>query len=815
MKTWVKRTLIGCGVLFSAALLAGGVAAFSVYKWAVADLPTFTRLADYAPPRATTVLARDGSQLGLLYNEKRFIVPLSEMSPFLPKALLAVEDADFYSHKGVDPIAILRAFIVNLKSGKHSQGGSTITQQVIKRLLLSPERTYERKLKEAILAYRLEKHLSKDEILALYLNQSFLGSGAYGVEAAARTYFGKHAKDLTLAESALLAGLPQAPSGYNPYRNPDAARARQLHVLDRMKDLGWITPEEDQAARAEVMNFRSMPENMGRIGAWYLEEVRRELIEIFSEEKVRARGLTLPFYGEQAVYELGLTVKTAMEPSAQLAADTALREGLEAADKRQGWRGPLAKLSATESEAAIAVAKFQPADLANGAWVKGVVTKVTAKSAEVRLGAYTGHITPAAMSWARVPNINVSASRSGSVTDARKVLAAGDMIWVSAWEPADSKTKKIIPYNPAAITRETSIPLRLQQYPEVQGAMVSIEPETGDVIAVCGGYSFLDSQFNRATQARRQPGSSFKPVVYSAALDAGFTPMSIVMDAPVVVFDDTTGDIWRPGNFEKNFRGPLPMRTALALSRNLCTIRVAQQIGVDAVITRAKELGLSPTFPRFLGISLGAVEVTPLNLAEAYTAFADKGMRAKGRFILSVTDAEGKLLYSAEPEKSRAITPQNAYLMDYMLKQVIQAGTGTRAKVLNRPLAGKTGTSNEERDAWFLGFTPHLVTATYVGFDQSRPMGRGETGSSAALPIFVNYGKKILEAYPPDDFPAPETGIEMAFVDRNTGRLASKNSDNAILVPFYAGTTPAASPVSGGTSGDTSQQGEELLKNLF
>ena len=808
----MKRFFISFGLLLLVGCVASVIVLFSVYKWAVSDLPNFTRLADYRPPQATTVLARDGSLIGLLYSEKRFMVSLDEMSPWMPKALMAVEDSEFYNHAGVDPLAIVRAFLANLKSGRHTQGGSTITQQVIKRLLLSPERTYERKIKEAILAYRLEKYLTKDEILTIYLNQSFLGANAYGVEAAARTYFGKHAKELTLAECALLAGLPQAPTAYNPYKHPEAARARQLHVLNRLKELGWITEDEFLAAKAQPLEYRSMDEGMGREGAWYLEEVRRELIDLFSEDNARARGWELPCYGEQAVYELGLTVRTGMEPMAQRAADEALRNGLEATDKRHGWRGPLEKLDEAGMAAFIETSSFKPEDLADNAWVKAVVTQVNKGQAKVRMGRYSGVITTANMSWARKPNPKVSARYAAAVKDARGVLAVGDVIWVSAAVTTDAKTKKSVPYDPAAVTPEHAIALRLQQYPLVQGALVSVEPQNGDVIAMIGGYNFYDSQFNRATQAHRQPGSSFKPVVYSAALDAGMTPVSIVMDAPVVVVDQATSAMWRPGNIERNFRGPLTLRTALALSRNLCSIRLAQQIGVEKVVQRAKDLGLEGEYPPVLSISLGSVEVAPINLAEAYTAFAGGGVRVKPRLIWEIRDSDGTLLHAPEPVYTQAISAQNAYLMSYMLKQVVQGGTGARAQVLGRPLGGKTGTSNEERDAWFMGMTPSLVTAVYVGYDQSRPMGRHETGSTAALPIFVDYAKVAFEAYPPDDFPVP-TGIVTASVNKETGTAASPGAKGSIVVPFYEGTGPNGSAQD--SDAEVSRQGEDLLRNLY
>ncbi len=803
-------------ILFILALIglsASGVLAFSVYQWASNDLPNFTRLADYRPPLATTVLARDGSIMGLFYNEKRFFVELDEVSPYLPKAILAVEDAEFYTHVGVNPMAILRAAIINFQSGKATQGGSTITQQVIKRLVLSPERTYERKLKEAILAYRLEKALTKDEILTIYMNQTFLGSNAYGVEAAARTYFGRHAKDLTLAQSALIAGLPQAPSAYNPYRNPQAAKTRQLHVLSRMRTLDWISEADYQDAVQEPLTYISMAENLGWEGAWYLEEVRRKLIDMFSESNARRMGLELPLYGEQAVYELGLTVQTSLEPTAQRAADKALRDGLEATDKRHGWRGAQQTVPQEQLETTIANIAFAPQQLSENGWTKAVVTAVEKNAADVRMGLYQGRIELKGMSWAREPNPKIAAVYAPAVKDATTVLKVGDVIWVSAREENKPKSKERIPYDPLTVTPDTVIPLNLQQYPVVQGALVSMESHTGDVIALTGGYSFSGSQFNRATQAKRQPGSSFKSIVYSTALDNGFTPGTIVIDAPVVQIDETTSQMWRPSNFENNFRGPMLLRTALALSRNLCTIRVAQQVGVAPIIERAHALGLQGEFPEYLSIALGAIEATPLDMAQVYAVFSNGGARVEPRFILSIKDFWGNTLYAPEPEREQVISPQNAYLMQYLLKEVVNAGTGTKAKVLERPVAGKTGTSNEERDAWFLGFTPQLVTGVYVGYDQVKPMGKFETGGNVALPIFVDYSKTALAAYPIEDFPEPPA-ITNLTVDKTTGKLALPTAENSITMPFYVGTGPAVDAETANRE-QLVEQGENLLKQLF
>lgn len=751
-----------CLGLFCVLLCVGVV--WTLFYWASRDLPNISRIADYNPPQATTVLAKNGEVLGTLYIEKRYLITLGEMAPNLPRAFLAAEDDSFYSHMGVDPVAILRAAINNFRRGKAGEGGSTITQQLIKQLLLTSERSYTRKMKEAILAYKLEKNLTKEEILTIYLNQIYLGDHAYGVEAAARTYFGKHAADLTLAECAVIAGLPKAPTKYNPFRAPKAAKDRQMYVLGRLRELDWISQEEYEQAIKEPLVYWSMPDGMTGPALWYLEEARRLLVEFFTEPNLKALGIETNKTGEDFVYTAGLTVRTAMVPFQQQAAGNALRRGLEELDKRQGWRGPKSSNDADAIKAFQEKTPFEPADLAGGAWIQALVTKVTPGAASVDLGAgYSGIIDVAHMSWARKPNPKVAAQNAPAIKNATLVVAPGDIIWVSAIgstikPDGDSKTPV---FQPDKVSKDVPIPLRLQQEPEVQGALASIEPQSGDVVALIGGYSFGESHFNRATQARRQPGSSFKPIVYSTALDFGFTPSSIILDAPLVYVNPYTNEVWRPSNYEHNYKGPLPLWQALALSRNTCTVRVAQAVGINNVIERAKALGLEPDFPRELAISLGAVALSPLNLTQAYAAFANQGLGVRPRIVISITDSKGKLLYDQEPEHWQALTPQNAFMIATLLKNVVNAGTGSRAKIDGRFIAGKTGTTNDEHDAWFVGFTPYLVTGVYIGYDQLRPLGRLEQGGRTAAPIFKYYRTEVEDLYEAQDFIMPD-GIVMS-----------------------------------------------------
>lgn len=810
MRRILKKTFLwSLAVFFAGGVLACGAAAMLFY-WASRDLPDISRITEYKQPQATVILARDGSTLGTLYHEKRFVVGLKDMSRHLPLAFLAAEDDAFYRHMGVDPVAIFRAAINNFRKGRQGEGGSTITQQLVKQLLLTSERSYTRKMKEALLAYQLEKSFSKDQILTIYLNQIYLGEHAHGVEAAARTYFGKHASDITLAESAVIAGLPKAPSTYNPFRRPDEAKKRQMYVLGRLRDLQWISGEEYEAAAREPLVYWSMPDGTSGAALWYLEEARRLLIEFFTEANLKALGVETVKYGEDFVYEAGLRVQTAMDPVHQAAAGDALRRGLRELDKRQGWRGPLEQLDAEKQQDFLKKSSFSPSDLAGGNWVRALVSAVEAREARVELGqGYTGVIPVANMSWARKPNPKVPAAAAPALRDARQALAPGDVVWVSAAAetmvqtgPKGAKVKKTVDFDPQNARKDKAIALLLQQEPAVQGAIASVETQSGDVVALIGGYQFGNSHFNRATQARRQPGSSFKPIVYSTALDFGFTAFSTVLDAPFVYVNPYTNEVWRPSNYEKNYRGELPLHTALALSRNTCTVRVAQQTGIANVVERAKALGLEPNFPHELAISLGAVDVSPLNMTQAYVPFANQGLGVRPRIITSITDARGREIYRQDVEHWQAISPQNAYIMSTLLKKVVTAGTGGRARVEGRVIAGKTGTTNEERDTWFVGFSPWLSTGVYVGYDQVQSLGRQEQGGRTAAPIFRYYRAEVEGRYPADDFAMPP-GIALS-------EGVAYRTDLPMQGMAATGDSTSDSAVAA-----TADDGEELMRQMF
>ncbi|HML61470.1 PBP1A family penicillin-binding protein [Solidesulfovibrio sp.] len=795
----MKKLLILFVILLVVGGLSGAAGLVGLYYWASSDLPSFRKITDYRPPLVTTIYTRDNKVLGYLYSEKRFLVTLSEMPEFLPKAFLAAEDSTFYQHEGVDISAIVRAMIKNLQRGGIKQGGSTITQQIIKRLLLSSEKSYKRKVKEAILAYRLEKYLTKDEILTIYLNQIYLGSRAYGVEAAARTYFGVHVGDLTIAQAALLAGLPQAPTRYSPFRDFQSAKNRQKYVLGRMLAQGWITQAQHDAAVAEPLVFRSMPDPSWEVAPFYLEEVRRELIDRF---------------GEDQVYNGGLHVHTAVDLKHQEAAERALREGLVASEKRRGYKPALEKLDKEKYDDFYAHSNVPESLLVPGRWVKALVQEVSGQGAVVRFGDKYGFIPAEEMSFAK-----------GKVEP-------GDLVWASvlavpekpgAEKPAAQKTAeapasgkgkggKAQAAAPASQPAKSGRPmwkLAMQLEPRIEGAIVSMDPRTGEVLACVGGFSFEKSQFNRATQSFRQPGSSFKPIVYSTAMDNGMTPATVVMDGPFSYRDPWSGQVWSPGNYEGDYGGPMTIRSALAKSKNLVTVRVAQQVGMKKIVERARELGLRGEFVPYLPVSLGAVAVNLLDMVQAYSAFARDGSTIKPRFVLDVKSPWGEEIYVNKPEVKQVLSPQTAYIMDCLLKEVVRAGTATAAKVLGRPLAGKTGTTNDFQDAWFMGFSPYLLSGCYIGFDQPKPMGKGETGGRAALPIWLSYRKAVEDDYPVEDFSRPPgivmgtvDGVPMAFKE-GTERGSMAIMDEEQEKAFF--TDPNA-PLG---------KGEDLLKQMF
>ncbi|WP_025324013.1 penicillin-binding protein 1A [Deferrisoma camini] len=728
-------------VLFAAAA-AGGAA--WVLRGVLADLPDATALRRYRPALTTTVWSRDGVLLAELYQERRKPVQVDTLPSHVIRAFLAAEDSGFFSHEGVDPAGILRAAWTNLRAGRVVQGGSTITQQVAKSLLLSPERSLRRKIREAVLAIRIERDLSKEEILHLYLNQIYLGHGAYGVESASEVYFGISAQELSLAQAALLAGLPQAPSRYDPYRHPERALERRRYVLGRMAEEGWIGRDEAEAAAAEPLELAGYENPFPRVAPYYAEHVRRIL---------QAR------YGEKALLRGGLRVVVAMDSRLQAAAQKALRQGLEAVDRRAGFRGPLGHRPPADP------GPFGrgPAPSA-GDRVRCLVKEIGKDGATVLAGGAEIPLPLDGMAWAL--------RRGRSPAD---LLAPGDVVLCE------------IEGDP-----EGGLRAALVQEPEVEGALVCLDPHTGEVLALVGGYEFGRSQFNRAVQARRQPGSALKPLIYAAALAKGYTPATLIYDTPVVYESPDLPEKWKPHNYSERFYGATTLREALVRSRNVVTVKVLQDIGVRYAVGFLKGLGLRAEIAPDLSLALGSPAVSPLDLAAVYTALPAAGVRHDPVFVLRVEDRDGRVLDAFEPaEGERVLSPQLAYVVTDMMKGVVREGTGRAVRALGRPAAGKTGTTNDYRDAWFVGFTPERLAVVWVGYDDNRSLGRRETGGRAAAPVWLAFMKEALAGRPVSDFPVPP-GVEFARVDARTGRLAGPDARKTFTAAFVQGTAPSA-----------------------
>ena len=787
----VVRGLLGA--LFGiTALLAvvGGVGGWMAYQHFSAGLPDVEGLRNYQPPVMSRVYAGDGRLLSELATERRIFVPIESIPELVRRAFLSAEDQNFWTHRGVDPLAIARAALANAMNagqGKRPVGASTITQQVAKNMLLDNELSFARKAREAILALRIEENLSKDRILELYLNEIYLGLSAYGVAAAGQAYFNKPLEELNLQEAAFLAALPKAPNNYNPFRFPDAAKARRDWVLDRMAEDRAITTAQATAAKAEPITpheFRRPPPIPA--GEWYAEEVRRTLIADF---------------GQQVATQGGLMVRTSLDPVLQLAAERALRDGLTSYDRRHGgWRGPVAKgVAVGEREWPTALPQTaRPAGMPSD-WRVAVVLSVADAQARVGwLEAGAPKTAPLALSdhaWARPVRDGKPGAAPKRMQD---IVQAGDVVMidpkgvpVAAAAPAAPPTRGRPAAAPAAEPAQPRVALR--QIPLVQGALVSIEPMTGRVIAMVGGWSFEQSQFNRATQAQRQPGSSFKPIVYLTALEKGLSPSQRFLDAPIVV--DTGAGRWRPGNYEGSFSGPIPMRNALEKSLNLVTLRIAQQVGMQAVADTAIAFHMVDAMPRVLPAALGAVETTVMREAGAYAALAAGGREVIPTLIDSVQDRNGHVVWRApslgcpacddagrgptlEDNRKQIADPASVFQLVTMMQGAVARGTGTRAaQGLGRPIAGKTGTTQDFSDVWFSGFTPDLVTTVWVGFDSPTSLGNNETGGSVAAPIFRDFMAVALKDRPVLQFPQPE-GVVMSSWESATGTVTDAFKPN-------------------------------------
>ncbi|MCW8970619.1 MAG: penicillin-binding protein 1A [Rhodospirillales bacterium] len=761
---------------------AGGVV-YLFYTYG-SDLPDYKQLADYEPPVMTRVHAGDGRLLAEYATERRVFVPVEAIPRRVIHAFLSAEDKNFYEHPGVDFPSVMRAVLINVRnmgSGRRPVGASTITQQVAKNFLLTNEVSFERKIKEAILSFRIERAITKNRILELYLNEIYLGYGSYGVAAAALNYFDKSLGDLTLAETAFLAALPKAPNNYNPQRFPDAAKARRDWVIGRMFEDGAISLEEAEAARAEPLTTISKKETEFVTADFFAEEVRREI---------------LSRYGESDLYKGGLLVRTTLDPKLQEIAKKSLRKGLHEYDRRHGWRGPIDHIEGDHDLPGRLAALNVPSGPDN--LRPAVVTAVSGDRADIAFADGTsGHIPFAQMRWARpwLKGQKVGA-RPSAPSD---VLKAGDVVYV---EPALAGEDEE-PYPDGAYA--------LQQIPAANGGLIALDPHTGRVLAMLGGYDFSRSQFNRVTQAYRQPGSAFKPFVYLTALDSGYTPSTLILDAPFVIDQGPGLPKWKPANYTRQFYGPSTMRLGIEKSRNLMTVRLAQTVGMNKVATYAERFGIVDDLPESLSMSLGAGETSLIRMTAAYAMLVNGGKRITPTLIDRVQDRHGRTVFRHDtrdcpdclavqwngqavpniPDIRESVTdPGSAYQVVSMLQGVVERGTGRRISEIGKPLAGKTGTTNDSFDTWFVGFTPDLAVGVYVGFDTPSSLGKGETGSNVAAPIFKYFMEEALRDRPAIPFRIPPE-IRLVRVDSRTGLLARPGDKSVILEAFKAGTVPS------------------------
>ncbi len=813
---WRLALILGVG-----GTLAGAGASWALWRSAATDLPDYSWLADYQPPQMSRVYAADSRLMSELAQERRVFVPIEAIPERLQLAFISAEDQNFWRHPGVDPVAILRAALFNLEqlgTGRRPIGASTITQQVAKNMLVGNDRTLTRKLREAVLALRIEQAMPKARILEIYLNEIYLGQQAYGVAAAAQGYFNKSLDELTLAEAAFLASLPKAPNNYNPVRFPEAARARRDWVIGRMAEDGHITAEQAAAARAEAIVPRPTrrPPDMVQVGQHFNEEVRRELVARFGADQTTMGGLV---------------VRTSLEPALQAEAERALRRALLDHDRRRGgWRGPVAQIPAGATEWLRALGAVPRPQGMLPEWRLAVALEVGEREARMAWLERPDRLSPLQPRTATLPLEEIAWARQ--VRDGRagpvprrmaEVLVPGDVVMVELLpaQPAQGRT-------PARPER-----LALRQIPDVEGAIVALDPNNGRVLAMVGGWSFERSWFNRATQAMRQPGSSFKPFVFLPALEQGIPPNQLLLDAPVEIM--TPQGMWRPGNYGGGAaQGWVTMRSAMERSLNLVTIRLAQQVGIGTVAETANRFGVIPNMGRYLAMSLGAGETTVLRQAAAYASFVNGGRQVTPTFIDTVQDRHGRLVWRTDQrhcdtcgaetpqggpprltEERRQITsPVAAFQMVSLLQGVVQRGTGTRAgEGLGRPVAGKTGTTDDYKDAWFVGFTPDLVVAVWVGFDEPRTLrlmtetGADVTGGRLAAPIFREVMAAALQGSPPVPFRAPP-GVALVRLQLENGqtimeafRPGTENSARPPSDPFADGAAAAAAGVDRGLGG--------------
>ena len=806
---WLRAAALTAVGLLLLCLLAGS----GLYFYYSRGLPSVEALRDYRPPQVTKVFCADGSLCAEYFLERRTLVDAALLPSHVRDAFLAAEDADFYRHEGLDYLGMLRAGLKALRPGGHLTGASTITQQACRNLLLTQERKVSRKMREWILTPRMERALSKDQILNLYLNQINFGHSRYGVEEAALFYFGKHAAQLDVAEAAVLAGTVQQPARINPLTSLTKAKGRQAYVLQQMVKHGFLGEAEAKKAQAEALLLAPRPP-AGK-GLYYVEEIRRMLF---------AR------YGEAAVLGGGLRVDIAMDPKLQALADEALREGLETLDKRMGYRGALGTLEAKQYASLRTLLEQRIAESGRRAKDNTLLADLAPLvSAPQRSGEAEGDaetegaesdVPPEEALAEKAPLVPVQAGMSlaGFVTrvdDAARTatldfvgrqgtLAFSTVGWarprgVGKWTQAPQKLSDVLAEGQVVRVRVLSVPaapkpleVTLDQVPEVQGALTAIDPATRRVVALSGGYDFRLSPFNRATQARRQPGSSFKPFLYAAALQSQrFTAVSVLNDAPEAVRDPYTGKVWKPQNYERTgFEGPMTVRQALTRSKNTVSVRLIEALTPEVAIDFARKVGIHSPMPDNLTLALGTGEVTQLEIANAYATFARAGRYADPLLLVRVSTPSGTVLEEHQASFQDGTSPAVAYLITSLMRSVVEEGTAAAVRELNRPAAGKTGTTNEYRDAWFDGYTPSLVASAWVGFDDHSSLGQGETGSRAALPVWLRFMKGAVEGSPTSDFEVPP-GVVLVRVDPSTGLLAGPHLPGR-QEAFLEGTAPTS-----------------------
>ncbi len=849
----------------AASFLLVVIAIATIIQSVRSSLPQMITIKDYKPLLVTQVYDRNGKKAGEFFRERRTVIPYEKMPKQLIQAFLAAEDDQFFEHKGINVTAILRATIANIRAGKSVQGGSTITQQVAKTLMLTSEKTFTRKLKDILLAIEMEKNLKKEDILYLYLNQIYFGQSSYGIELAAQTYFKKSVSELALPEMAILAGLPQAPSRYSPVRNPKRAKERQVYVLRRMADVGYISKEESEKAIQTPVAVYTI-DKYEEIAPYYTETIRQILVEKL---------------GEEAVLDQGLIIKASMDVEQQIKAQNDVRNGLKNLDKRQGFRGVIKNLKSEEEIQSMLqtqrkqlIEKATPARtiLPNGEFadlfvgqqakkgnraayvelnqnLEGVVREINSdlNIAIIELPDMKGVLPIETMRWARPvnPDVNSDEAQLSKIADALKV---GDVVLVKLskekFQPVQTKIKSGAKYPDLS----QFVEVELDQEPLVEGSLVSFDLHTQDVLAMVGGYDYSRSEFNRAIQAPRQTGSSFKAFIYAAALDRGYTPATPIMDAPKVYHEKIKGGAdgideektWKPTNHSKSFGGDIIMRNALVQSLNIPSVNIIEDLTVPYAADYAQRLGIISPLNMDFTLVLGSSGVTLYEMTKAFSHFARLGKRIHPRLILEVLDSEGKqimgdisldirfekeiaevdqkleerrktFLADGKTAQSKAdnkkideavffqdpdqlISPQTAYLMTSMLRGVINDphGTGGRALALGRDVAGKTGSTNNYFDAWFVGYTPQIATGVWVGFDHEKSLGKGEVGGRAALPIWIEYMKTAHSDLPQLSFQLPE-GIVFVNIDADTGRLANATSKNTLKQAFLEGTEPSSS----------------------